>query len=71
MICVLKSCDQLACHAHKTLLLSNFQHIYVYIVVAGPRQESMRLACVNAVSCRGTATNLLEVTKQKACTCMS
>ena len=44
--------------------------MYMYIVLAVPRQDSIRLACANAVQascCPVTATNVLEVTKQKTC----
>ena len=50
-------------------LLYLYEHVhvqvYIHVVVAVHSQDSMKLACVNAVL--GTATIPLEVPKQKTC----
>ena len=48
-----------------------YVHVYMYIVVAVYSQDSMRLAHVQMLSWLCTATILLEVSKQKTCTCIT
>ena len=50
-------------HYEFLIYLYEHVHVQVYIVVAVHSQDSMKLACVNAVL--GTATIPLEVPKQK------